>query len=647
MNRGKPAFVIPIATCLAVCGFVSAPSAALGVEGAHTVSYESSDEAVAPVVDGPDAPFADGGEWVSVDEPVIELGEGAALEDDADSQATSEHDAVVVEEGAPVEGEFSLLATRENLEETVPAQTNGLPDGWNQVDGQYYWVEDGAIVTFKAFVASEPDGSSSEVNWYWADADGTIARNKDVWIGSQSKWVRFDERAHMIKGEDFRYGGWYLFDEVTGEMLKGFRYINSSGGKNVYYDKITGQMVHGEAYVDYDEDHNGWYMFDEVTGAMRTGMTFVMSNGGKWVYYDVDNGVMAHGEKFLSYDSEHNGWYLFDEVTGAVQYGFQYLSGAQKWVYYDPATAIMAHDERYVGDGWCLFDSVDGSLQYGWKYLESGRKWVHYDGITGRMQYGKQTLGGVDYYFDGVTGGLLNAPADFNPWKLSAEDKSTVQVGSLIKSGQVTSVRLIGDSVFAGIGCQDWYSNEGAAVLITAGATYYEPSRNLPSAANLLRSDFSASGVSLLNASIPGIGCMNFYSQHEEAAEGCEDLVVVMVGANDRGAFDSTETLAQFVSYSERFVSALAKQYGVDRVIVCSSTPTLLERDNFTIEQEDAVLKALCSKKCWSFVSIHDNFSKVAAAEGFDLAQLFNDGLHPNKRGQYVLYRTLSESLNL
>ncbi len=536
------------------------------------------------------------------------------------------------------------------LESQIPSEPEAtLPDGWNYIDGQYFWVENGQVVKDKAFFAPETDGSTGNQYWYWADSDGAIARNKDVWIGSQSKWVRFDEHAHMIKGEDFRYGGWYLFDEITGAMLKGFRYILSNGGKTVYYDDINGQMAHGESYVGNNEERSGWFMFDVCTGAMYTGMTFVPSNGGKWVYYDIDNGSMAHGERFLSYDSEHNGWYLFDNITGAVQYGFQLLSDVQKWVYYDSVTAIMVHGESFVGDGWCLFDDVDGSLQYGWKYLAAGQKWVHYDGVTGRMQYGEQELGGVKYTFDWVTGALLNVPAGFDPCRISALDRGDLQLGILIKSGQVRSVRIIGDSILAGIGCQDQFSTNDNVILATGDSTFYEPSAYLHSASNMLRSDLEGLGVSLVNASIPQIGCMKFYSEYGEMAQGDEDLVVVMVGANDRGSYDKSETLGDFEAYSEQFISALVENYGSDRVVVCSSTPTLIEQDNFSIEQEDAVLRNLCAAKGWNFVSIYSNFSKVADAEGFDLSQLLlsSDGLHPNRRGQQVLYKTLSESLNL
>ena len=141
--------------------------------------------------------------------------------------------------------------------------------GWVVQDGEHYWFDSGTMARSKEIY----DPSSNA--WYWLDADGTMARNKDVYQRSNGgKWVRYDSNGHMIKGEDYRYGGWYYFDQTTGAMAKGMKYIGSNGGKWVYYDWTTGKMAHGEQYVNYDAQHTGWYLFDQHTGAMFHGDTY-------------------------------------------------------------------------------------------------------------------------------------------------------------------------------------------------------------------------------------------------------------------------------------------------------------------------------------------------------------------------------------
>ena len=210
--------------------------------------------------------------------------------------------------------------------------------GWG--DGNTHWYENGKIVKDHAFF----DPASNA--WYWADADGSIATDKDVFIPKDEsdrskggKWVRFDKDRHMVKGEDFRYGGWYLFDGVTGEMAKGVAHVDSNGGKWVYYDTVTGQMAHGERYLDYDAAHTGWYLFDGVTGAMAHGDVFVSSNGGKWVRYDRVSGQMVKGLQW-----QDGSWYYFDRTTGAMAHGNAWVPEWNRTAHFDEITG------RYTGD---------------------------------------------------------------------------------------------------------------------------------------------------------------------------------------------------------------------------------------------------------------------------------------------------------
>ena len=213
-----------------------------------------------------------------------------------------------------------------------------VKNGWVEENGVRHWYDWGSLARDKQFY--DPSGDA----WYWADADGSIARDKDVFVPASNddrtrgKWVRYDADGRMVKGEDYRYGGWYFFDPVTGEMAKGVRWVPSSGGKWVYYDVVTGQMAHGEAHLSYDAEHTGWYYFDDVTGAMCHGTTFVRSNGGKWVYYDIHTGIMAHGYTFLDYDAEHTGWYYFDQLTGEMSHTRSWVPEVKGWRTFDSVT---------------------------------------------------------------------------------------------------------------------------------------------------------------------------------------------------------------------------------------------------------------------------------------------------------------------
>lgn len=174
--------------------------------------------------------------------------------------------------------------------------------------GRKFWLDNGVIARNKE--AWDPARDA----WYWFDADGTMAVNKDVFIPtnaerSEGKWVRYDQDGCMIKGEDFRYGGWYWFDSITGEMKKGFANIpdGTEDGKWVCYDAVSGQMYHGESCI-----YESWYRFDDITGELVCG-EYCDSNGN-WYYYDETTGVMQKGK--IYHDGE---WYYYDKITGILQ----------------------------------------------------------------------------------------------------------------------------------------------------------------------------------------------------------------------------------------------------------------------------------------------------------------------------------------
>ncbi|WP_235143658.1 glycoside hydrolase family 25 protein [Bifidobacterium moukalabense] len=200
---------------------------------------------------------------------------------------------------------------------------------WVTRNGQKYWQDaDGTYAKGKEIF--DPDSNA----WYWIDSNGVMAHDKDVFLRSNGgKWVRYDSNGHMVKGEDYRYGGWYYFDTTTGAMAKGIQYVPSSGGKKVYYDWTTGKMAYGEVYVNYDKEHAGWYLFDKVTGAMTYGDVYLRSNGGKWVRYDRSTGKMVKG-----LHKQNGAWYYFDEVTGAMAHGRTWVPQWKAWHTFDTIT---------------------------------------------------------------------------------------------------------------------------------------------------------------------------------------------------------------------------------------------------------------------------------------------------------------------
>ena len=148
-----------------------------------------------------------------------------------------------------------------------PAGWDGL-NGWvvyDSIDGNAYWYEngvrqgvlyneDGSIdVSYRGKEIYDPDSDA----WYWLDSvdNGKKAVSKDVYQDSLAgdwgdttneqgqrtgKWVRYDERGHMVKGWSTNENGTYYFDLVYGTMAKGTVTID---GKKYEFDGVTGILI--------------------------------------------------------------------------------------------------------------------------------------------------------------------------------------------------------------------------------------------------------------------------------------------------------------------------------------------------------------------------------------------------------------------
>lgn len=319
--------------------------------------------------------------------------------------------------------------------------------GWITENGEKYWYDDGIRA-----VSKEVYDPTSQA-WYWIDANGTMAHDKDVYIANASKWVRYDSAGHMIKGEDFRYGGWYWFDPTSGAMQKGIMTIptktpidetddGAPADSPLRAPKPTPEPNAPNTPNTPNTDKNN-------TGNGSTSSTGSTGNSGttekpntqkpeveqhpdalnpkattKTVYYDRRTGQMVHGEAFLT-EPGYYGWHLFDYGTGAMRKGLQYIAGANKWVYYSPKNGAMQYGEHLINDGkhntgWYLFQQRTGAMFFGDTFVRSnGGKWVRYDRRTGTMVHGLQWQDGAWYYFDPTTGAMAHGHTwvpDWNDW---------------------------------------------------------------------------------------------------------------------------------------------------------------------------------------------------------------------------------------
>ena len=419
--------------------------------------------------------------------------------------------------------------------------------GWaanTDMPGEWYWFDAGVMAADKEVYDPETDA------WYWFDADGTMAKDKDVFIPVQTsededdsevtgKWVRYDEDGLMIKGEDYRYGGWYDFDIITGEMVKGFTYLSDTenikttendisksdedtkAGKWVYYDEITGQMHHGESYID-----ENWYRFDDNTGAMVHG-EYANENG--WYRYDDITGIMIHGE----YANE-NGWYRYDDWTGIMVHG-EYVN-ENGWYRYHDVTGVMIYGEYINENGRYRYDDTTGIMVHGAYTNENGR--YRYDDITGTMILGSYENDEGSYYYDENTGAMRTGIVDIDGTRYKYDAETGKCLGEFA-DGVPRDIICWGDSMTQGVGAGPAYIIDGDSVQDISYRTY-------PSALEEL------TGISAYNRGVGGETsqeimerALDYYEDYYETHEESQ-ILILEIGSNGGWGNDYDTLIKQY-----------------------------------------------------------------------------------------------------
>ena len=266
-------------------------------------------------------------------------------------------------------GTMVLAVLTAGLVVQVPVHA-AVENGWEVVDGNAYWYENG--------VKQGTEGRGKEIYdpgsnaWYWLDAvdGGRMAKSKDVYQeskaddeGNMGKWVRYDGEGHMVKGWNMNQNGIFYFDWIYGTMAKGYTTID---GTEYYFNVNTGILERNLGKVP----EFGWKNIDGndywYEGHVRQGYSINPSYRGKEIY-----------------DPFTDAWYWLDNIDGGKK-----------------AVSKDVYQESEAGD-WG--DYTDG---YGTRY----GKWVRYDS-EGHMVKGFDRNANGTYYFDPIYGTMAKGGA--------------------------------------------------------------------------------------------------------------------------------------------------------------------------------------------------------------------------------------------
>ncbi len=157
-------------------------------------------------------------------------------------------------------------------------------------------------------------------------------------------------------------------------------------------------------------------------------------------------------------------------------------------------------------------------------------------------------------------------------------------------------------------------------------------------------------------ANNPGMGIEQFITRYNP------DVVFIKLGMNDR--YKDNATFAEFYQKMLDSTYELCLPQGkIPKLVLLSPTPVSgdsiynreegeNEADSSTTWRQRALIEQIAADNGLTFVDLQTAFTKEALTLGADYHRTFfsdpSDGaLHPNAAGQYLIFRTLSESLGI
>lgn len=255
--------------------------------------------------------------------------------------------------------------------------------------------------------------------------------------------------------------------------------------------------------------------------------------------------------------------------------------------------------------------------------------------------------------FNKVESQLAENATNFNK-KLSEKAKVDYYFLNLLESGQVTDIKLIGDSITVGVGAGGAEDTNRALIGNTG---IHEANNTSPVWSNFFRRYINGKypSISFFNAGIGGWSATSEGLTYGTDWYGASnDTCFVMLGTNDRA--DAT-TEDEFETNIETFIKGVEST--CNNLIVMTAPPTLNDFDssgiknpilNLTMEQIDKVISRVCVKNQWKHISFYRNFleyqNKTQTPLSY-LLQSYSEGSHPVESGYMLMWKIFQQELGL
>lgn len=239
-------------------------------------------------------------------------------------------------------------------------------------------------------------------------------------------------------------------------------------------------------------------------------------------------------------------------------------------------------------------------------------------------------------------------------------------IPNMLVSDGTTRIKLLGDSITQGVGSTGYvgytvgnisvrgngpdYPSKGADYvegdyLGESGTRRWYESTSATGWANKLKAYFEAKFDCVVkNYGMSGIGSVNLDELCKPLVSEDDDIVLLMIGTNDRASTTKADFKANVLAFAEYLVAQGKK------VVLLGSIPVAVDQErNYDFHMEDVnnILRSVASSCGAEFIPVYDQFIEYCDNKGIDIDVLLSDGLHPNDEGYEVMFKIICRNLGI
>ena len=213
------------------------------------------------------------------------------------------------------------------------------------------------------------------------------------------------------------------------------------------------------------------------------------------------------------------------------------------------------------------------------------------------------------------------------------------------------TIKFLGDSITQGVGgtgfAQDGEEIRPGWNVNTKGYCFANLFKNY------IESKYANSVINYGTKGIRSFNIVSWLDANDGYVTDADKLLIVMIGTNNKWA-TTKDTLADLKNDLQWIIDWCSAKN--KKLILVSAPMSTVRYDTqytdgtmvkFHNEDIDHIYKEVCHKNNMDYVPMYQRMVEYCDLKDIDINTIFDDGLHPNDKGYYIMYKILMKELGL